>query len=58
MAIRNWKPWTRATGPKTVEGKAVVARNADKGGKRPELRNAALALRKCLRLNQEFLDQF
>jgi phage terminase small subunit len=31
----NAPPWTRATGPKTVGGKAVVSRNANKGGKRP-----------------------
>ena len=32
--IRNWQPWKQATGPKTEEGKARVARNGWKGGKR------------------------
>jgi len=30
-AIRRWQPWRQATGPKTAEGKAKSARNADKG---------------------------
>jgi hypothetical protein len=29
--IRQVRPWERATGPKTTEGKAVSARNAYKG---------------------------
>ena len=31
-AIRRWKPWQQSTGPKSPEGKAVVARNAWTGG--------------------------
>lgn len=30
-AIRRWHPWTKATGPRTEEGKARSSRNADKG---------------------------
>lgn len=30
--IRQWRPWERSTGPRTAEGKARSARNADKGG--------------------------
>lgn len=33
-AIRRWQPWTKATGPKTDEGKAVTAGNAMKHGLR------------------------
>lgn len=29
--IRQTKPWTKSTGPQTVEGKAISSRNADKG---------------------------
>src|SRR3712207_2688839 len=29
--IRQWRPWERATGPRTVEGKAVSRRNAYQG---------------------------
>ena len=28
--IRQWKPWQHSTGAKTVEGKAIVAKNAVK----------------------------
>ncbi len=34
QAIRRWRPWDQSTGPRTVEGKARAARNADKGGQR------------------------
>jgi len=30
--IRTWKPWQKATGPRTPEGKARASRNAYKGG--------------------------
>ena len=30
--IHTWKPWERATGPRTTEGKARTAMNAFKGG--------------------------
>lgn len=33
-----WRPWEKATGPKTEIGKAKVACNADKGGMRRKLR--------------------
>lgn len=29
--IRRWQPWLKSTGPRTMEGKARSARNADKG---------------------------
>ena len=43
--IHKWKPWTLSTGPKTPEGKARVARNADRGGDRQTLRSLARVLR-------------
>lgn len=36
--IRTWKPWEQATGPRSSEGKARVARNAWKGGHRQQVR--------------------
>lgn len=30
--IRAWKPWQKATGPRTLDGKAKASRNAYKGG--------------------------
>ncbi len=43
--IRKWKPWQKSTGPKSLEGKARVSRNADKGGWREQMR----LLRRMLR---------
>ena len=43
--IRHWRPWERSTGPRTGAGKAIVARNAWKGGQRPMLRELARLLR-------------
>ena len=43
--IRNWKPWEHSTGPRSPEGKAKAARNADKGGTRQLLRELRAALR-------------
>lgn len=47
-AIQRWKPWEKSTGPKTPEGKAVVSRNAFKGGKRPLLRAKLREIREAL----------
>jgi hypothetical protein len=30
--ITAWQPWRASTGPRTADGKAKVARNADQGG--------------------------
>ena len=43
--IRNWRPWEKSTGPRTVSGKARVSRNADKGGTWRLLRELRLVLR-------------
>lgn len=48
QAIRKWKPWEKATGPRTPAGKAISSRNAFKGGKRAELRRAAKQIRSYL----------
>lgn len=45
-AIRKWRPWERSTGPRTVEGKAKVSRNAWRGGTRALLRRLAGLLRR------------
>jgi len=43
--IRQCRPWEKSTGPKTVAGKAVVSRNAFKGGEWRLLRELSRALR-------------
>lgn len=42
--IRQWRPWEKSTGPKTVEGKAVSAMNACRGYWRRRLRYSAWLL--------------
>ncbi len=51
--IRRWKPWERSTGPRTADGKATVARNADKGGLRGQLRE----LRRLLNEQRRFASE-
>ena len=54
--IRRWKPWEQATGPRTEEGKATVARNAWKGGQRQALRELARAVNEELQSARERLE--
>lgn len=48
-AIQRWKPWEKSTGPLTDDGKARVAQNAYKGGKRPKLRGLQSKLRELFK---------
>jgi hypothetical protein len=48
-AIQRWRPWGRSTGPRTPEGKARSARNADRGGQRQRFRHFAKILSAELR---------
>lgn len=50
--IRNWKPWERATGPKSEEGKQRSARNAYKGGEWVVLRQAIIQLNMRLQMQR------
>ncbi len=58
QAIRQWKPWAKSTGAKTPEGKAVVSRNAFKGGHRPYLRQLAKDLAEELQYTQRLEDTY
>lgn len=49
VAVHCWKPWLKATGPKTKQGKAIASRNAFKGGRRQALRQEMTRLRAALR---------
>jgi hypothetical protein len=40
LAIQAWKPWKNSTGPVTEQDKAIVSRNAYRGGSRPFCRFA------------------
>lgn len=48
-----WQPWTKSTGAKTAEGKAISAQNAYKGG----LRKALQELARCLKEQQQQIDK-
>lgn len=50
QAIRVWRPWEKSTGPRTPEGKAIVAANARK---RLADESAAFAARREQRERQQ-----
>jgi hypothetical protein len=52
------KPWQQATGPRSSEGKAIVSRNAFKGGRRVKMRQLMRELKHELAGQREFLDNF
>ena len=54
MTIRRWKPWEQSTGPKTSEGKANAAQNANKGYGWPGIKRIASALHKNKKSQDEF----
>jgi hypothetical protein len=58
QAIRQWKPWAKSTGAKSPEGKAVVSRNAFKGGHRPHLRQLAKDLAEEFQYTQRLVDAY
>lgn len=43
--IQRWRPWEKSTGPRTAEGKAIVSRNAWKGGRRAMISRLRRTLR-------------
>jgi hypothetical protein len=45
-AIRQWQPWSKATGPRTDEGKSKASQNAYRGGIRPLMRRIGVSLQK------------
>lgn len=49
--IKQWQPWQRSTGAKTIAGKAIVSRNAFKGGFRQQLKE----LRQLLQEQKEVI---
>ena len=55
-AIRRWKPWQQSTGPKSPEGKALVARNAWTGGHRAHLRNLTKMLNAAVQASRELVN--
>lgn len=56
--IRQWQPWTKATGAKTAEGKARSSRNAYKGGHRQKFRETMRQLNALLKEQDKLLDDW
>ena len=56
-AIRRWQPWAKSTGPRTTDGKARAARNADKGGGWRETRELFKLLNQEMRQQREVLGE-
>ena len=54
-AIRQWKPWNQSTGAKSLEGKAIVSRNAWKGGLVAEIRQISKQLNEAMRMQKGYL---
>ena len=62
--IRQWSPWSKSTGPRTVEGKNRSKTNALKGSARPQvmqfteimrlLEGATSKLKRHLKVNSSF----
>ena len=54
-SIRLWKPWKQSTGPKSVEGKERVSRNAWTGGHRAQLRQLVKLVNAEVRASRELV---
>lgn len=52
--IRHWRPWEKATGPKSEEGKRRSAMRGYKGGNRQVMRDLAKALREAKGVTNRF----
>lgn len=56
--IRGWKPWTRATGPRTPEGKARTSRNAYTGGRWLMLRELARLVNAEVKASKNLIERW
>ena len=53
--IKQWMPWAKSTGPKSVEGKEIVSRNAWRGGHRAQLRELSRLVNAEVRASRELV---
>lgn len=51
LKIRQWQPWTKSTGPKTIQGKRIASRNAFKGAWRPRLRELSRMVKQQMKVS-------
>ena len=54
--IRTWRPWDRATGPRTPNGKATASRNAYKGGRWLMLRELSRLVNAEVKAGRDLVD--
>ena len=54
--IRTWQPWKLSTGPKSIDGKKRVARNAWTGGYRAKLRELTKLVNAEVRQARELVN--
>ena len=57
LKIRQWQPWKHSTGARTIEGKAISARNAFTGGLMQKIKSLnseinAIFKKQCDQLNE------
>lgn len=57
MLIRQWQPWNKSTGPRTLEGMVKSSRNAEKGGEWRILRDAVKEINQLLREQRDWLQR-
>ena len=53
--IQRWKPWTKSTGAKTLEGKRRSSKNSFKTGRSLETREMLKQLNKLLKAQKKLL---
>lgn len=56
QAIQRWKPWAQSTGPQSVTGKVVSARNAWAGGYWQQLRELTKLVNAEVRAARDLVD--
>ncbi len=55
--IRQWKPWAKSTGPRSLDGKERVSRNAWTGGHRAQLRELTKEINAEVRAARELVSR-
>ena len=54
--IRTWQPWAKSTGPRSLEGRQRVSRNAWTGGHRVQLRELSKLINEQARASRELIN--
>jgi hypothetical protein len=57
LKIRQWQPWTKSTGAKTIAGKGRSSRNAFKGGVMQKIKHLRVRLNSLIREQRQMLNK-